>query len=126
MINLALLLPEELLPLLLVGAGLCLILGLRSLATGLAVAAIAAPFIGVIAGAVLEQLPWFVVLAVLVFAVLSMFRAASNLLLGRAATDHVVGDLAADAVRFVIKLPLRLVGWTARFIWRLAGLGRPR
>jgi hypothetical protein len=96
------------------------------LATGLAVAAIAAPFIGVIAGAVLEQLPWFVVLAVLVIAVLSMFRAASNLLLGRAATDHVVGDLAADAVRFVIKLPLRLVGWTARFIWRLAGLGRPR
>lgn len=126
MMNVALLLPEELLPLLLVGAGLCLILGLRSLAVGLAVVAITAPFIGVIAGAVLEQLPWFVVLAVLALAVLSMLRAASNLLLGRAATDHVVGDLAADVVRFVIKLPFRLVGWAARFIWGLAGFGRPR
>lgn len=126
MLNLALLLPEELLPLLLVGAGLCLILGLRALAVSLALVAITAPFIGVIAGAVLDLLPWYFVVAVLVFAVLSMLRAGSNLLLGRAATDHVVGDLAADVVRFFIKLPFRLIGWGARLVWRLTRPGGPR
>lgn len=126
MINLALLLPEELLPLLLAGAGLCLILGLRKLAISLATVAITAPFIGVIVGAVLELLPWYVVIAVMAFAVLSMLRAASNLMLGRAATDHVVGDLAADVVRFVIKLPFRVVGWGAGVLWRLARPGGPR
>ncbi len=126
MINLALVLPEELLPLLLAGAGLCLILGLRTLAISLAAVAITAPFVSVIAGAVLELLPWYAVIAVMVFAVLSMVRAASNLMLGRAATDHVVGDLAADVVRFVIKLPFRVVGWGARMLWRLARPGGPR
>lgn len=126
MFNLALLLPEELLPVLLVGAGLCLILGLRGLAAGLAVVAITAPFIGVIAGAVLDLLPWYFVVAVLVFAVLSMLRAGSNFLLGRAATDHVVGDLAADVVRFFIKLPFRLIGWAVHLVWRLARRGGPR
>lgn len=126
MINLALLLPEELLPLLLAGAGLCLILGLRTLAISLAVVAITAPFISVIAGAVLELLPWYAVIAVMVFAVLSMVRAASNLMLGRAATDHVVGDLAADVVRFVIKLPFQVVGWGVRLLWRLTRPGGPR
>ena len=65
MINLAMLLPDELLPLLLVSAGLCLILDLRTLAISLATVAIAAPFIGVIAGALLDELPWYFVLAVL-------------------------------------------------------------
>lgn len=126
MINLAMLLPYQLLPLLLVSAGLCLILGLRPLAIGLATVAIAAPFIGVIAGTLLDQLPWYLVLAVLVFAVLSMLRAVSNLLLGRAATDHVVGDLAADVVRFFLRLPFHLVGWARRLIWQLVRPGGPR
>jgi ABC-type multidrug transport system fused ATPase/permease subunit len=126
MINLAMLLPDELLPLLLVSAGLCLVLGLRALAISLATVAIAAPFIGVIAGALLDLLPWYLVLAVLAFAVLSMLRAGSNFLLGRAATDHVVGDLAADVVRFFLKLPFRLVGGALRLLWRLARPDGPR
>lgn len=126
MINFAMLLPDEMLPLLLVSAGLCLILGLRTLAISLATVAIAAPFIGVIAGTLLDQSPWYLVLAVLAFAVLSMLRAGSNLLLGRAATDHVVGDLAADVVRFFLRLPFRLVGRALRLIWQLVRPGGPR
>lgn len=126
MINLALLLPEVFLPFIIVAAGLCMILGLRTVAVSLLTLAVTAPFIGVIAGAVLEQLPWFLVLGVLVVAVMSILRAASNALIGRAATDHVVGDLAADVVRFFIKLPFRVLGWSLRALWRIARPGGPR
>ena len=122
--NLAMFLPDELLPLLLVAAGLCLIVGLRSTAFALATLAIATPFVGVIVGTLLDQLPWFVVAAVLAFSVLSMARALSNLLIGRRSTDHMVGDLAADVVRFALKLPFRVLGWVGRLLWRLVAMAR--
>ena len=122
--NLAMFLPDELLPLLLVAAGLCLIVGLRSTAFALAALAIATPFVGVIVGTLLDQLPWFVAAAILAFSVLSMARALSNLLIGRRSTDHMVGDLAADVVRFALKLPFRVLGWVGRLLWRLLAMAR--
>jgi len=122
--NLAMFLPDELLPLLLVAAGLCLIVGLRSTAAALATLAVATPFVGVIVSALVDQLPWFVVAAILVFSVLAMARALSNLLIGRRSTDHMVGDLAADVVRFALKLPFRVLGWVGRLLWRLLAMAR--
>lgn len=122
--NLAMFIPDELLPLLLVAAGLCLIVGLRSTAVALATLAIATPFVGVIVSVLLDQLPWFVVAAILAFSVLAMARALSNLLIGRRSTDHMVGDLAADVVRFALKLPFRVLGWVGRLLWRLLVMAR--
>lgn len=113
--SLFLFMPDATLPILLVGAGLLLILGLRRLAGavfGLVLAmAILPPFLT----AFLDTLPlWLLALLGIGF-VLSMLRAIAALLIGSNATDHMIGALAADAVKAFFFAPFRLI----RHVFRL-------
>lgn len=113
--------PDEALPLLIVGVGLALILGLL---TGRAVLGILGlliiipmlvPFIEALFGA---MPPWISVL-ILVIIGLSLLRGLAGLFIGRRAADTMVGTLAADVVRFIVVclfLPFRLVGMIFRTI----------
>jgi ABC-type multidrug transport system fused ATPase/permease subunit len=71
--------------------------------------------------ALFAALPWWLTLLVSGFLLLSLLRSLFNLLLGSRATDHMVGILAADAVRLslagvfrLLFMPFRLVGWLLR------------
>ena len=114
-----LLMPDSALPLVIVGVALLLIVGVLS--RGRAVSMIGAlvaylifvPFSGVI----LAMFPWWVSPLLLVGFVMSVVRAASGLLLGDRASDHMVGILAADVVRGLFKaflFPFRLLARLAR------------
>jgi hypothetical protein len=64
--------------------------------------------------AIFAALPsWVSVLALIVF-VAAIARAAFEMVLGKGATDHMVGGLALDLIRgafHILLLPFRIVGW---------------
>jgi hypothetical protein len=117
------LIPDEALVLVIVVIGLGLMLGIirsrtaASMIGGLVLLVLLGPFIE----ALFAALPWWLTLLLLVFVILSLLRAFSSLLLGSRASDHMVGILAADAVRAcflglcqILTLPFRIVGWLFR------------
>lgn len=113
------LLPDEALPLLIVGVGLAMMLGiLRGRAVlGLLAMLLIAPVIGAVGEALLAQLPPWVAWMLLVGLGLALLRGLAALLLGPRAADTMVGSLAADLVRLAVRmfcLPLRLVWWVVR------------
>jgi hypothetical protein len=69
----------------------------------------------------IAALPWWVNLLLLFGVGWSLIRGLSRLVLGGRAADHMVGILAADAVRalfrtvfFALTLPFRFIGWISR------------
>lgn len=71
--------------------------------------------------AIFDLLPWWLVLLILGFFVMSMVRSLFSTLLGTRATDHMVGILAADLVRSSLSaffrfltMPFRIAGWLLR------------
>lgn len=67
--------------------------------------------------AIFSMLPWWLTLLIGVGFAVAIARALIGLLLGRHATDHMVGILAADVVRGLFRavlLPLRLLGRIVR------------
>ncbi len=109
-----LLLPDSAIPLLIVGTALLLIVGVLARKKAIAIIGtllaylIIAPFAGVL----LAVFPWWVSPLLLVLFVMSVVRAASSLLLGERASDHMVGILAADLVMGVFRtllFPFRLL-----------------
>lgn len=115
------LLPDGALLLVIVGIGLATILGLLrggaafSLLGVVLLFALLGPFAEGIAG----MLPPWIALALLVVVGLTLLRGAAALFLGRRASDHMVGILAADVVRVGIVLlffPFRLLARILRGI----------
>ncbi len=112
-----LLLPQEALPLLLIGGAFLIVFGIASLRAVLgaviffAVIPVFSPVIEALFGA----LPAWVALLFFLGMGFWCLQAIATTVIGRGAAEHMVGSLAADLVRFLLKaafLPVRLV-------WRL-------
>ena len=117
------LLPDEAMPLVIVCIGLALILGLirGRAATGLLGAVILLSLAGPFIDALLGTLPGWLLLLVLLFVAVALFRSALSLLLGARAADEAVGNLAADVIRagfrllfLLLFLPFRILWWAFR------------
>lgn len=113
---LLLLLPVELVMPLMVAAGLALIVGARALAGSLLVFAAAMVVLPVLLAPLFDALPevvlWAVVFITSVGIGFALLRATSNALIGRGATDGMVGILAASFVQSSLRGALRLIGWS--------------
>lgn len=116
--NLILFVPPELAALLIAGAGLAMILGARALAGSLFGVAMALVFLPVLLAPLFDALPAWLLIGLLVFFSLGLIRAMSNVLIGKNSTDHMVGILAADAARFAVLAPFRLIAWVIRALLR--------
>jgi hypothetical protein len=114
------LLPDEFLVIVVLCVGLGILVRLLSLKAGMGIlgtlvlSIVLAPFIE----ALMTELPaWFSLLILLALG-FGILRGLVALLIGRRATDHMTGTLAADAVRLFFRLlflPLRLIwGGTRR------------
>jgi hypothetical protein len=111
-----LLLPDEFLVLIIAALALAVIVGLIRLRTAMGI--IGALVLGIILTpfieALFENLPPWLSLAVLLVLGLVICRAALELLIGKGASDHAVGGLATDAIKWLFRLlflPIRLVWW---------------
>lgn len=110
------LLPDSLLPLVIVAAGLGLMTGFISRRTafglvGIVIAyLILSPFVPVL----LDALPTWFTLLLLLFMGISFCRAVLNALIGRRAAAHTVGILVADVIRFFF----RMLFWPFRLLLR--------
>lgn len=114
------LLPDELLPLVVVGVGLLVIVRVIRLSTGIGIlfTLLMLPMLlAPIVEAVIAELPLWLVLLILGALVLLLLRGIFALLLGNGATDHLVGNLATDCVHAfgrLCLLPFRLAGAVCR------------
>lgn len=117
------LIPDQALILVIAAIALGLIVGIisRQRAMTLVGSIVLMLLLGPFIEALFAALPWWLILLAFVFFVLSLLRAFSNTLLGTHATDHMVGLLGADVVRYclagcfrLIALPFRIVGWIFR------------
>jgi len=108
------LLPDELLPLFIAGVGLAVIVGLlnRRAAMPLLGLVVLGMVVGPLMGGVIGHLPGWLLAIVSLGFFLGLLGWLASLILGKGATDHMVGTLAADVVRVVfglLFLPLRLL-----------------
>ncbi len=120
-----LLLPDEVLPLIIVGVAFALMFGLLSLrgAVGLILALVVLPpVLAPFVEGVLGDLPPWVSVIILAVLALAILRGLAALVLGRAAAAEMVGHLAADLVKALVLLPLRGVRWVFRAMINLNGL----
>jgi hypothetical protein len=92
--------PDEALPLILIGGAILVILGVlrpnRVIAIVLGLAFL--PLLGPIVDGLFVVLPWWIIVPVLVIIAISMFRGIAALFIGNEAADHMVGTLAAAVV----------------------------
>ena len=116
--NLILLIPQELVVFMIVGAGLAMIVGARRLAAGLLGAAMAIIFLPVLLAPLFDALPGWLLWGLIIFFSLALLRALFELTIGKNSTDHMVGILAADVVRTMLLAPFRLLGWALRALLR--------
>ncbi len=116
-------LPDEALVLVIVLIGLGLMVGLLRgraagrLLGGIVLLLLLTPFIEMI----VAELPWWIILLLLVAIGWAMLRAFVGFVLGAGAADEMIGTLAADVVRaafrwgfFLLTLPFRFLGWMLR------------
>ncbi len=113
------LLPDGVMPLVIAGIGLALIVGLlsRSAAFSLLGMVVLFALLGPIVEGVAGTLPAWMSLVLLIVIGLVLLRGLAALVIGRRASDHMVGILAADLVRMVflaLLFPFRLVWRTVR------------
>ena len=106
-------LPDTALPLVFVVVALLLILRLITpraagmILGGLLLGSLLAPFLEVL----FSHLPWWVSFGILLMIGISLVKGVLALFLGARAADHVAGSLAADLIRFLLRLcfaPFRL------------------
>jgi hypothetical protein len=116
--NLILLVPQELVVFMIVGAGLAMIVGARRFAAGLLGAAFAVIFLPVLLAPLFDLLSGWLLVILLVFFAMGMLRTLFEMTIGRQSTDHMVGTLAADVVRSMLLAPFRMIGWLFRLLLR--------
>ena len=116
--NLLFFTPEEYLVLMVAAAGLAMVIGARRFAGTLLVAALVVALLPFLLDPLLDVLPGWVLVGLLLFFGLAVLRVAFELFIGRNSTDHMVGTLAADVVRAVTLAPFRLIGWALRGLWQ--------
>lgn len=110
-------LPTEFIPLILIGGGFALILGARAVARSLFVLTAVLIFLPVILEPLLMFLPEWVLWLLTGFVILSVLGSISALILGKGASDAMVGILASDLIRRVLLAPFRAIGWIVRGMW---------
>jgi len=116
-------LPDEAMVLVIAGIGLALMFGFirgraaMALLGTVILTLLAGPFID----ALLDTLPGWVILLLLLFVVLALFRGVLSLFLGERAAAHAAGILAADVIRagfrllfLLLLLPFRILWWAFR------------
>jgi hypothetical protein len=91
--------------------------GARALSGMLFLAGLALAALPVVLEPLLSELPEWLLLCLVVFFGLGLVRAAFNLVIGKQSTDHMVGILAADAVRLAFLAPFRALGWLVRMLF---------
>lgn len=115
------LLPDEALPLLIVGVGLAMIVGLLrgraalNILLMILLIPVLAPFVEALMGA----LPPWLSLIILAAVGLSILKGLATLIIGSRAADTMVGSLAADLVRLAVRIlifPLQVLGWALRAV----------
>ena len=116
--NLVLFIPQELVIVMFVGAGLAMIVGARRIAGGLLIAAMAVVFLPVLLAPLFNALPGWLLWCVIVVFGLSLLRGLFVVVIGKNSTDHMVGILAADVLRATLLAPFRFIGWLARLLLR--------
>jgi hypothetical protein len=113
-------LPDEFVIVIIAGVALAMIVGLirgraaAGIIGGLVLMLLTQPLID----ALIDALPGWILLLLLVGLVWWIFRAVAGMLLGREAAGHMIGTLAADGVRFL----LRAIFWVLALPFRLIGL----
>jgi len=113
--------PDEALLLIVMGIGLALMLGLIGgrAALGILGMVLLLPLLSPFVEALVGELPPWVSLVLLAIVALALIRGLAALLLGARAADTMVGNLAADLVRLVVRLlllPLRMGRWAVRMV----------
>jgi hypothetical protein len=108
------LLPQEALPLVIVVGGLAVMFRIASVRSvlGAVIGFALLPVLSPVIEALFRALPAWVSLLLFVGIGFSCLQAIATAVIGRRATAHMVGSLAADFVRFLLKvafLPVRLV-----------------
>lgn len=110
---------EETLPFVIVAVGFGLMTGALSRRTAFRTLAIA--ILMVMASSfipmLLDLLPLWILVPLMLFVAMSFLRALLSAGLGARAADHTVGILAADGIRFGFRtlfLPVRMVLWVLR------------
>lgn len=110
------LLPDQFLPLVIPAIGLAVILrilNLRKAAAmigGFCLLILSAPFVDALIGA----LPFWIILLMLPILAFALLGSLVRLMIGNGATDHLVGSLAADAIKTLLFLPFRILGLLLR------------
>ena len=116
--NVILFMPPELVVFMIVGAGLAMIVGARSLAASLLGVAMAIIFLPVLLAPLFDVLPGWLVVGLLFLFGLALLRALFEITIGKNSTDHMVGILAASAVWWALRAPFRFIGWVVRAAFR--------
>ena len=107
--------PEKLLGLLPIAIAVAVVFGFKRLAVVLVGTAVLMIFGEDIGRLAYRMLPWWVLVLLGIWIAVILVKSVSEPLLGRDASNHMIGTLAADAVRGIIKLPFRILGR----LWRL-------
>ena len=105
-------LPDEMMPLVVVGLGLALIVGLVSRKTALAIVITIVLFLLLrpIISALIALLPYWALLLVAAWFALYLFRSMLGLLLGAEGAGTAVGHVFGHFILALLRLPFRLVG----------------
>lgn len=131
---LLLLMPESALPLVVMGLGVAVVVGVLPFgrAARLILLIACLPLLGAVIEALLASVPWYVILGVLCLMLLFILRGILELFLGREAAGHVLGAMVIASgsvglvlVTGVIRVLGRALGWTFGQLTALT-LGRTR
>lgn len=107
-------LPPETIPVIAVAGGLALVIGLRSIAQILFTLCAIMIFLPIIIEPILDMLPeWALPLLIVIFWI-SVIGMVLKMLIGKGATEHLIGSLAADCIKWLLFLPFRTLRWLFR------------
>jgi hypothetical protein len=74
------------------------------------------PFVDSLVDTLFALAPWWLLFLLGILVVFSLLGALSRLVIGREATGHMVGTLAADTVRFGFRVACRLIALPFRLL----------
>ena len=116
-ISLLAFLPEEAIILIIMAGGFALMFGAKKLAGTLFALSALMIFLPPLLEPVLDALPEWVLRILLGFVFFSVVGLGFRLVIGRAATEQMVGTLAADVVRSLFLSPFRVIRWVFRLLF---------